>query len=1091
MRLLTTWMLCWAGWVGAGPVASAATQTVLKPEPATSQPTTATQESDKETEKWDVNHPPGPVRDVTIDTDEGTWMNIDVSPTGDQIVFDLLGDLYAMPIAGGEATPLTSGMAWDMQPRYSPDGRYIAFTSDRGGGDNIWVVHRDGSDPKAVTKEKFRLLNSPVWTPDGEYIAARKHFTSHRSIGSGEIWLYHRSGGEGVQMVERPNQQKDLGEPAFSPDGRYLYYSQDVTPGKSFEYNKDPNKEIYAIQRFDRQRRETERFIGRPGGSIRPTPSPDGRLIAFVRRVRYKSVLFLHDVESGREWPLYDELDRDMQETWAIHGVYPTMAWTPDSRSIVFWAGGKIRRIDVGTKHVEGIPFHVHVTKQITDAVRFPVDVAPERFDVKLLRWVEVSPKGDAVVYQALGHLYVRDLPDGEPRRLTNQDEHFEFYPSFSRDGRFIVYTTWNDDTLGSVRVVPVTGGAGRVLTARPGHYVEPVFSPDGEHIVYRRVTGGRMTSRMWSHETGLYEVPAGGGASTRITRTGVEPQFGAASDRVFFSRGHFDADDPDKDKHELVSTDLDGSDERTEVDSQNATEYRVSPDGKWLAFVERFNVYLMPFPQAGKKIHVSPKMKGLPVRRVSRDAGRFLHFSGDSTRLHWSLGPQLYTRDLKDAFAFLEGAPEELPEPPATGMNISFTAEADRPTGKIALVGARIITMRGDEVIEDGTVVIDRNRIVAVGPRGTTDVPEDALVVDAHGDTIIPGLVDVHDHGGHGENGIIPQRNWFLYAKLAFGVTTVHDPSHDTETIFASSELGRAGRITAPRIFSTGTILYGAAGAFKAEVDSLDDARSHLRRMKQVGAFSVKSYNQPRRDQRQQVIAAARELEMMVVPEGGSLLQHNLTMIVDGHTGIEHSIPAAKVYRDVIALWAGSRTGYTPTLVVGYGGLWGENYWYQKTNVWENRRLMTFVPRDVVDPRSRRRTMVPEEEFNHINNARICKQLVDAGVRVHLGAHGQLAGLAAHWELWMLAQGGLTPLEVIRAGTLDSAKYLGLDRDIGSIEPGKLADMVVLSKNPLDDIRDTEAIRYTIANGRLYDANTMNELGNHPHKRGRFYWEE
>jgi len=1047
------------------------------------------EDKDKEKEKWDVDHPPAPLSGVTIDTEEGTWMNVDVSPDGKEIVFDLLGDIYTMPINGGEAKALTSGIAWDMQPRYSPDGSRIAFTSDRGGGDNIWVMNRDGSEPKAVTEEKVHLLNSPVWTPDGEYVAARKHFTSHRSIGSGEIWLYHRSGGEGLQMTKKPNFQKDVGEPAFSPDGRYLYYSQDVTPGKTFEYNKDPNKGIYAIQRFDRQRRETEKYIFGPGGAIRPTPSPDGRLIAFIRRVRYKTVLFLHEIESGRQWPLYDQLDRDMQETWAIHGVYPAMAWTPDNRSIVFWAGGKIRRIDIESQQVQTIGFHVHVTKQIAEALRFPVEVAPDRFDVKLLRWVDVSPQDDAVVYQALGHLYIRALPDGKPHRLTEQNDHFEFYPSFSRDGKQVVYTTWDDEALGTVRIVSAAGGEGRIITRHPGHYIEPVFTPDGKRVVYRKIAGRGLLAKTWSHETGVYVVPVTGGEPTLLTRKGAHPQFGADSDRVYLTRVKME-DDPEKDVHELISIDLDGSDERKDVSSKNATEYRVSPDGKWLAFTERFNAYIMPFPQTGEEIKVGPKAKSVPLAKVSRDAGQFLHFSGDSRKLYWVLGPELFTRDLKDAFDFLQGAPEKLPEPPKHGRNISFTADADVPSGSLALVGGRIITMRGDEVIEDGAIVIERNRLKVVGPRGEVNIPAGAKIIDVSDKTIMPGLIDVHDHGGHGESGILPQQNWYLYAKLAFGVTTIHDPSHDTNTIFASSELARAGLITAPRIFSTGTILYGAGGSIKAVVNSLDDARSHLRRMKAVGAFSVKSYNQPRRDQRQQIIAAARELHMMVVPEGGSLLEHNLTMIVDGHTGIEHSIPVANAYRDVIDLWAGSKTEYTPTLIVGYGGLWGENYWYQKTNVWENKRLLTFVPRDVVDPRSRRRVMVPDNEFNHLNNARICKKLVDAGVRVHIGAHGQLAGLGDQWELWMLAQGGLTPLETIRAGTLDGAEYLGLDGDIGSLEVGKLADLLVLDENPLADIHNTQTIRYTMVNGRLYDARTMNQIGNHPQKRRKFYWE-
>ncbi|MBI3950708.1 MAG: PD40 domain-containing protein [Acidobacteria bacterium] len=1049
------------------------------------QPSGAAESKKEEEKKWDVNNPPGPQDQVTIDTDEGTWISVDVSPDGNEIIFDLLGGIYTIPIAGGEAKSLTSGVAWDMQPRYSPDGHTIVFTSDRAGGDNIWIMNRDGSNPTQVTKESFRLLNSPVWMPDGQYVAARKHFTSTRSLGAGEIWLYHRTGGEGVQITKKPNDQKDVGEPAFSPDSRYLYFSQDVTPGDIFEYNKDSNRQIYAINRLDRQTGEIEHFIGGPGGAVRPTPSPDRKRLAFIRRVRFKSVLFLYDIESGADWPIYEDLDRDMQETWAIHGVYPNMAWTPDNQSVVFWAGGKIRRINVETRQVGMIPFHVHSTRSVMKALRFPVEVAPERFDVKMLRWVEVSPQGDKVVYQALGYLYIRDLPDGTPRRLTLQTDHFEGYPSFSRDGRWIVYTTWNDVSLGTIRIVSADGGEGRVITNKPGYSVEPVFTPDGKKVVYRKVSGGDLFSPNWSRAPGIYWVSAEGGESTLITKTGIRPHFGASSDRVYLMT--FEPEE----KRALKSIDLDGSDLRTELISENATEFQVSPDEKWIAFTERFNAFIMPFPKSGKQIEIGPKMKTMPIKKVSQDAGEYLHWSGDSTKLHWALGPELFTRDLTEAFSFVEGAPAELPGPLETGLNIGFPATTDVPSGSIALIGARLITMRGDEVIEDGTALVERNRIKAVGRRKEIKVPSDAHVIDCRGMTIMPGLIDVHAHGGQGANEMVPQQSWRNYASLAFGVTTIHDPSNDTSTIFAVSEMARAGLVVAPRVFSTGTILYGAAGAFKAEIDSLDDARSHIRRMKAVGASSVKSYNQPRRDQRQQVIAAARELGMMVVPEGGSLFQHNMTMVVDGHTGIEHSIPVAKIYKDVIQLWGHSETGYTPTLIVGYGGIWGENYWYQHTNVWENARLLTFVPRFVIDPRSRRRIMAPEEEYNHFNNAQICKQLRDAGVHIQLGAHGQREGLAAHWELWMLVQGGMTPMEALRAGTLDGARYIGLDRDLGLIEAGKLADLVVLERNPLEDIRNSEQIRYTIVNGRIFDTRTMDEIGNHPRKRKPFYWEK
>lgn len=1046
----------------------------------------------EETPPWDVNKPFGPSKTTVIDTTAGTWMNLDVSPDGKTIVFDLLGDLYTLPITGGEATALTSGLAWDMQPRFSPDGASIAYTSDAGGGDNIWIMQRDGSHATAVTEERFRLLNNAVWSPDGQYLAARKHFTARRSLGAGEIWLYHRSGGAGLQLTEKPNDQKDTGEPAFSPDGRYIYFSRDTTPGPVFAYNKDPSSGIYQILRLDRETGEVETFIEENGGSVRPTPSPDGTRLAYVGRDRYRTALFVVDLESDARHMLTNTLDRDLQETWAIHGVYANFAWTPDSRAIIYWAGGGLHRIDVASHAITDIPFHVRQEHTVIEALRTPVDPAPERFHTKMLRSVEVSPDGESVLFEALGKIWIRDRTAGEPRRLTRQDQHFELYPAFSRDGQQVVYVSWDDAQLGAVRIVPVAGAdEGRTLTRVPGHYLKPALSPDGRTVIYRKIAGGFLSKPLYGHDLGLYALATdGSGPAHRLDPTGPAARgfavhFGASSERVFFTTHE------SGDKRMLRSIALDGTHPREHALSEAATEFRVSPDGHWLAFAERFHAFIAPLPDIGKAIEIGPKTAGLPVARVSRDAGEYLRWSGDGQSLHWTLGPKLFSRSLSDSFAFLDGAPETLPEPETEGVDIGFEVTTDVPTGRIALVGARIITMKGEQVVEDGTVVVEGDRIVAVGPRAEVSVPEDTMIIDANGQTIIPGIIDVHWHGSQGFSEIIPEQNWFNFAALAFGVTTIHDPSNDTSTFFAAAEMARAGLITAPRMFSTGTILYGAGGDFKAEIDSIEDAREHLRRMKAVGAISVKSYNQPRREQRQQILQAARELDMMVVPEGGSLFMHNMTMVVDGHTGVEHAIPLAHLYDDVAQLWSSTSVGYTPTLVVAYGGWWGENYWYQTTDVYADERLLSFVPRPFIEPRARRREKIPAEELNHIRVSEGAKMLADRGVLVELGAHGQREGLGAHWELWMFEQGGMTPMEALRTATLNGAKYLGMDQHLGSIEVGKLADLVVLAKNPLENLRDSTSVVYTMVGGRLYDAWTLNQVGNHPHQRQPLFWEE
>jgi imidazolonepropionase-like amidohydrolase/Tol biopolymer transport system component len=1040
---------------------------------------------------WEVNDPPFPSREIEIDTREGTWMSVDVSPDGTEIAFDLLGDIYVIPFEGGEARQLTHGFAWNKQPAYSPDGRFLAFTSDRAGGDNIWIMERDGSNPRQVTRESFRLLNGPSWTPDSRYIVARKHFTSARSLGAGEMWLYHRTGGTGLRLTERPNDQKDVNEPVFSPDGRYLYFSQDVTPGNTFQYGKDPNPGIYAIRRLDRETGDLTTVTGGPGGAIRPTPSPDGSTLAFVRKVRYQSTLFLRDLASGREWPVFDGLDRDLQEIWAIHGVYPTMAWTPDSRNVVFWAGGGIHRIDVATREVTRIPFHVRTTRSMAETHRVAIDVHPDSFDVKMLRNVEVSPQGDRVLFQALGYVWVRDLPDGTPRRLTTQDRHFENYPSWSRDGRSVAYVAWNDEELASVRVIGVQGGPeGRVVVPGPGHFAQPVFSPDGQTLVYRKVSGGGLRSPLWSEDTGLWAVPAAGGEPRRITSTfAANPQFGASSDRVYFTRGS-----------SFLSIGLDGHDERQHLSSTWASDVRISPDEQWVAWVERFHAYVRPFVPTGGTVQVGPGSRDIPQHRVSRDAGDYLHWSGDGSRLHWSLGPELFTLEMAEAFPWAVEAPaagdaedtgDAVELPVSEGVDLGFRVASDRPDGVVALENARIITMRGQEVIERGTVVVEGNRIAAVGPAAEVEIPAGAHRVDAAGHTIMPGIVDVHQHGGQGFGDIIPQHNRSNLAQLAFGVTTVHNPSAGTNQIMAAAEMARAGAIVAPRIFSTGTILYGATSGSTAEVNSLEDARTHIRRMKAVGAISVKSYNQPRRDQRQQILQAAREEGLQVFLEGGALFHHNMNQVQDGHTSVEHSLPIRSVYDDVLQFWGAAGTGYTPTLVVAFGGRNAEAYWYEATNVWENERLQAFHPPLTLEARTRRRELAPAEENEHIRTAATARELMEVGVPVSLGAHGQMNGLDAHWELWSFGQGGMPPHQALEVATLSGARNLGMDHEIGSIEVGKLADLVVLERNPLDDLRNSESIRWTMVNGRLFDARTLDEVGNHPRERAPFWWED
>jgi Tol biopolymer transport system component len=591
--------------------------------------------------KWDVNRPAGArIRQVPINVDEGSWMDVDVSPDGRRIAFTLLGDIYTMAIEGGATTRIAEGLAWEVHPRFSPDGTRIAFTSDRGGGDNIWLMNADGSGKSQVTKEDFRLLNQPSWSPDGRFIVAKKHFTTGRSLGTGEIWLYHVSGGGGVLLVKRASEkvQKELGEPVFSPDGKGIYYTRNVTPGPIFEYAQDSNTNLFHIERYDLATGEVTAAVSGPGGSVRPAPSPDGRMIAFVRREATRSKLYVKDLASGVERKVYDALDQDVQETWAVTGVYPNMDWTPDSRSIVFWAGGKIRRVDAGTGAAREIPFRVNDTRGIADAPHPQIDVGVTRFTTKMPRFAEVSPDGRTVVFESLGKLWLKPMAGGAPRRLTGgKSDGFELFPSWSRDGRNIVFVDWTDEGLGHIVTVGARGGTPRAVTSQPGHYARPHFSPDGHMIAFERASGGNLTSPNWGDNPGVYRVATSGGAPVRVARDGASPRFGAANDRLFMV-GEANG------KRQLISTDLNGEARRVHASGELANDFAISPDGRLVAFRQNYQAFVMPLMPGGQEVEVAMKEAALPVTRVSESGADYIHWSNNGAQLHWSLGPTLYT---------------------------------------------------------------------------------------------------------------------------------------------------------------------------------------------------------------------------------------------------------------------------------------------------------------------------------------------------------------------------------------------------------------------------------------------------------------
>lgn len=1045
-------------------------------------------------EPWDVSDTGQPYLDAEFTVSEGTWMSVAVSPDGSTLAFDLLGDIYMLPATGGEARRVHGGPAMQIFPSFSADGSKLLYQSDASGFDNAWISNVDGSDARQITHDAANMLGAPTWGPQDESIAVVQAYSTFPLMKASEIRLFDLHGGSGAVLVEMPANRRDVQEPSFTPDGRFVYYTQRIIEPNIYI---NPNHLNYVIKRLELASGATEDLLGGWGSATSPQVSHDGKKVAFVRRVKEKTVLFVYDVAARTQVPVFDELDRDLQADFVQQNAYyPRFDWFPDHRHIAIWGKGKLYKVDTQTSTASEIPFRVHANHRIVRAPHFEQNPAPDMVTVRSIRELALPVDGKRLVFSALGRLWSQS-DSASPTRLS-KSEAFEFDPAFSRDGRSFTYVEWDDERGSTLKIANAAGRNGRAVATSRGVIRDPSFSPDGKLIVYR-IAAADKTMGGYGTQPGIYVVLAGGGAS-RFVATGDDwPMFSPDGHRIYFIEvGRVNRELV----HSLVSVTLDGLDKREHAHTLNADtlELRVSPDLRWIAFREAQQYYVMPFSEIGAPLTVSAYSSEVPVRTLTDLGGYSLTWSSDSSTLQWTLGPSLYRANLADAVS------ASLPQP---YTKIGLNLPADVPAGKLAFTNARIITMKGDEVIEQGTVVVEGNRIVAVGPSGSVTLPTEAKVIDATGKTIMPGLIDMHGHiDCCYDSGVMPRKQGPRYAALAFGVTTNFDPYSSELPNYETRETDLAGITVGPRWIGSGNPIYGRAKKSDftyVPLRDYQDAHKALLRKQALGDLFIKSYKQPGRQQRQMLVKAGRETGIMVDVEGEGHFHNSISMVLDGHSNVEHNLPVAHYYDDVIQLMSHATGSNTPTLVVSFGELFGENFLYQKERAWEDPKIKSFaqeatssysaleVPGGApVYSRNMTSIHVADElwDIGFRSVSRSIKKLDDAGVRINVGSHGEIAGLAMHWEMQLLAQGGMSNHHILRAATLNGATTLGFDKQLGSLEAGKLADLIVLDRNPLEDIRNSNSVRYTLLNGRLYDAVTMNEIGNHPRPRTRFYWE-
>jgi Tol biopolymer transport system component len=1026
-----------------------------------------------------------PARHLRFDEHEATWASLDVSPDGQTIIFELLGDLYQLPIHGGEARCIVCGLPFDSQPTYSPNGKMIAFISDRSGNDNLWIAQADGSHPRPLsTLTDNSVFISPAWSSDGKSVYVSRF---NPDINAFQLFRFALDNTPAQQLTfakatpttPKPYRTSALGA-APSPDGRYLYYEAKTGLG----FDDDNAFPLWHIVRRDLRTNQEDTVVTNVGSAFRPALSPDGKLLVYATRFHGQTGLRVRTLATDEDhWLLYP-IQRDDQEASASRDLLPRYAFTPDSRALILNYGGALHHLDIATRAVTPIPFTAHVDLPMGPYLRQDIreDTGPVR--ARILQTPSESPDGKHLVFSAFTHLYITQLPDGTPHRLTTSTQP-EFDPAWSPDGRSIVYITWTAIDGGNIWRINSDGtGEPTRLTDHPDFYRNPVFSPDGKTVIALRSSNYDHNHRYMEFspfQSDAIALPATGGPA-KVFATGVlgnTPQFTHEQGSVYlnYADGLYNVPLDGSPQHRILAVTgptwyfVDGT--------ANADALKISPDGHWALAQITQQLYLLQIPGDNKEFAIELARPSPNQTRLTSIGADFFNWADDGKTITWAIGSTYFRQPLASVATGHVEPPPDLDTHRANVQSIPINVELprDTPHGTLLLRGATAITMRGDEVIPNADILITDNLITAIGPRASFAIPANATIRDVTGKYLLPGFTDVHLHWADVRRAELTLLDPGFLSALAFGVTSALDPSPLSIDMLAYQDLNDAGLMTGTRVFSTGPAVF-SFNNLQSEQQALNLV-SRYRNFYRIQ--NLKEYRTGNRTQREWLLEATEALHMQATTEGALDMKLDMTQIQDGFPGNEHAYSAAPLADDIVQLFVRSGVSYTPTLQISNGGLAAQEFFYTTqsppTAIHDNPRLRHFMPGFFIDHKTERVPWALPQEYAFPLIAQGAARIQRAGGLVAVGSHGEIPGLGYHLEMQALAAGGMTPMEVLHAATIGSSKTIGRDHQFGSLEPGKFADLLLLDQNPLTDIRNTLSISTVMKNGRLYDANTLNEI--------------